>query len=279
MELPPRRSLFWIASYPKSGNTWLRIFLANYLLGGDEPLSINKAGVLGLSDGDARHYERANGGPYNQSDAAQTVALRSRFLRQANHSGPKVALVKTHCYNSTIDGTPLIPPQISRGAVYVIRHPGDVALSFASHYGLSLDDTIDRMAEPQAIVGGGEGTAMQFTSDWSSHATSWDASHALGSKVFRYEDMHENPRATFGAILKHIGVAIDAKKLTRALKHSSFEELQKQERRDGFVENTPHQPFFFRKGKTGRWQKKLSSDQIQRLESAHGPAMKRFGYL
>ena len=278
MELPPRRSLFWIASYPKSGNTWLRIFLANYLLGGDEPLSINKVGVLGLADGDARHYERAKGGAYDLADPSETVALRSRFLRQANHSGPKVALVKTHCYNSTIDGVPLIPPQLSRGALYVIRHPGDVALSFASHYGLSVDEAIDRMAEPKAVVGGGEGTALQFTSDWSSHIGSWGQKQPSNTHVIRYEDMHENPRKTFGDVLKHLGVQLDPKKLTRAIKNSSFAELQKQERKEGFIENTPHQPMFFRKGKTGGWRKRLTEDQIARLRKAHRPVMQKFGY-
>ncbi len=278
MELPPRRSLFWIASYPKSGNTWLRIFLANYLLGGDAPLSINKVGVLGLADGDARHYERANDGPYDLADPAQTVALRSRFLRQANHSGPKVALVKTHCFNSTINGAPLIPPQLSRGAIYVIRHPGDVALSFASHYGLSVDDAIARMAEPKAVVGGSDGTALQFTSHWSSHVKSWAGGEKLKTHVVRYEDMHSDPEKTFGRVLRHLGVAIDTKTLSRAIRHASFKELQTQEAAEGFVENTPHQPRFFRKGETGGWRHKLSKQQIHQLHQAHGPVMQAFGY-
>ncbi len=278
MELPPRRSLFWIASYPKSGNTWLRIFLANYLLGGDEPLSINKVGVLGVADGDARHYERANGGPYELSDPATTVKLRSRFLRQANHSGPKVALVKTHCFNSTINDTPLIPTQLSRGAVYVVRHPGDVALSFASHYGMTVDEAIERMSERTAVVGGNEGTALQFTSDWSSHVASWAPSKSMKSHVIRYEDMHENPRKTFGDVLKHLGVAVEAKKLSAAIKNSSFAELQKQEKTDGFVENTPHQPFFFRKGKSGGWRKRLTEKQVSLLRKSHKPIMQKFDY-
>lgn len=278
MELPPRRSLFWIASYPKSGNTWLRIFLANYLLGGDTPLSINRVGVLGLADGDARHYERANDGPYDIADPVETIKLRSRFLRQANHSGPKVALVKTHCYNSTINSTPLIPPQLTRGAIYVIRHPGDVALSFASHYGHTVEEAITRMAEPRAVVGGGEGTALQFTSDWSSHVQSWTGTGPQKAHVVRYEDMHDNPRQAFGGVLKHLGVAVDAKKLTRAIKHASFKELQNQEAAEGFIENTSHQPRFFRKGKAGGWRKKLSESQITALQQAHGPVMAKFGY-
>ena len=278
MELPPRQSLFWIASYPKSGNTWLRIFLANYLLGGDTPLSINKVGMLGLADGDARHYERANEGPYDLADPTQTVSLRTKFLRQANHSGPKVALVKTHCFNSTINGTPLIPPQLSRGAVYVIRHPGDVAVSFASHYGLTLDEAIARMAEPRAVVGGSDGTALQFTSDWSSHVQSWAAGSTLKTHVVRYEDMHADPETAFGKVLIHLGLRVDPQKMTRAIEHASFKELQSQEAAEGFIENTPHQPRFFRSGKSGGWRDKLSNSQMKRLYQVHGPVMAQFGY-
>ncbi len=278
MELPPRRSLFWIASYPKSGNTWLRIFLANYLLGGKDPLPINKVGVLGLADGDARHYARAKGSDYDLSDPIETVALRSRFLRQANHTGPKVALVKTHCFNSTINNVTLIPPQLTRGAIYVIRHPGDVAVSFASHYGCSIDEAINRLAQQRAVVGGDDGTALQFTSDWSSHVHSWAGAMKHKVRTIRYEDMHSAPQVTFASILQHLQVPVDEAKLDRAIQNSSFAELKRQEKADGFIENTPHQPLFFRKGKVGGWRKILTKSQAKKLAQDHRDALKRFNY-
>lgn len=278
MEQPPRQSLFWIASYPKSGNTWLRVFLANYLLGGEDPLPINSVGKLGYADADARHYERANGGDYDLADAAKTVALRNRFLLRTAITGPKVALVKTHNYNSTINGTPLIPAPYTRGAVYVARHPGDVAISFASHYGLSIDEAIERMREHNAVVGGSQGTALQFTSDWSSHVQSWAGAKTHNVRVIRYEDMHDTPVETFGRVLRHIGVAVDKAKLARAINNSRFEELKRQEKADGFTENTEHQPRFFRKGIAGAWRDILTADQIKTVARDHGNAIKALGY-
>jgi hypothetical protein len=278
MEQPPRRSLFWIASYPKSGNTWLRIFLANYLLGGEDPLPINSVGQLGYADADARHYERAHHGAYDLGDAAKTVALRNRFLLRTAITGPKVALVKTHNYNSTINETPLIPASFTRGAIYVARHPGDVAVSFASHYGLSIDDAIDRMNERSAVIGGADGTALQFTSDWSSHVNSWAGAKTHNPRVIRYEDMHNAPQETFGRVLRHLGVAIEKTKLDRAINNSRFEELKRQEKADGFSENTPHQPRFFRTGIAGGWRDILSSGQIKKLTRDHQKTMKALGY-
>ncbi|MBB5722922.1 hypothetical protein FHS72_002558 [Loktanella ponticola] len=273
------KSLFWLASYPKSGNTWLRIVLANYLLGGDAPLAINAVRKLGYSDSEAAHYTRANGGPYDLADAQKTIALREKSLLNIVTTGPKVALIKTHNYNSTINNVALIPSAYTRGAIYVARHPGDVALSFASHYGLSIDETIARMAEPRAVVGGSKGAALQFTSDWSSHVQSWAASKAFKVSVIRYEDMHDAPKKVFGSVLKHMGVAVDADKLDRAIAHSKFDELQKQEQTEAFSENTAHQPQFFRSGTAGGWRDNLSKAQIDALTKTHGKIMKALGYL
>jgi hypothetical protein len=278
MEQPPRQSLFWIASYPKSGNTWLRVFLANYLLGGEKPVPINSVGKLGYADADARHYERANGGAYDLGDASKTVALRNRFLLRIAVTGPKVALVKTHNYNSTINDVPLIPKSYTRGSIYVARHPGDVAISFASHYGLSIDEAIERMHEGSAVIGGAGGTALQFTSDWSSHVQSWAGAKTNKPRVIRYEDMHTAPHETFGRVLHHLGVGIDKAKLDRAINNSRFEELKRQEKADGFSENTPHQPRFFRKGIAGSWRDILSNSQIKTLTSNHQKTMQALGY-
>lgn len=279
MEQPPRQSIFWIASFPKSGNTWLRIFLANYLLGSDTPLSINSIDQLGYADADARHYERANGAPYDLGDAVKTVALRNRFLLRTSITGPKVALMKTHNYNSTIDNTPLIPTPYTRGAVYIARHPGDVAISFASHYGLSIDEAIKRMGERRAVIGGSEGTALQFTSDWTSHVQSWAGAKSHNVRVIRYEDMHAAPQKVFGAVLRHLKVAVNEQQLERAISHSQFEVLQGQERAEGFTENTRHQPKFFRSGIAGGWKDILTETQINTLKQDHEAAMRSLGYL
>ncbi|MEJ2083836.1 MAG: sulfotransferase, partial [Acidobacteriota bacterium] len=36
--------IVWLASYPKSGNTWLRAFLMNFLDPGKRPVDINQLG-------------------------------------------------------------------------------------------------------------------------------------------------------------------------------------------------------------------------------------------
>jgi hypothetical protein len=247
-------------------------------LGGKEPLSINKVGALGYADGDARHYERANKGSYDIADAHKTVALRNKFLLNVSTTGPKVALVKTHSYNSTINETPLIPASFTKGALYVVRHPGDVAISFASHYGLSIDDAIARMAEPRAVVGGSDVTALQFTSDWSSHVKSWISAKQHNVHVIRYEDMHDAPQKVFRNVLRHVGVKPDEKQLNRAIQNAHFDELQKQEKAEGFSENTTHQPRFFRTGKAGGWRDILNTTQISALKDTHEKVMQTLGY-
>lgn len=271
-------SLHWLASYPKSGNTWLRAFLGNYLLNSETPLSINQLAGFGASDGDVRPYAMVSEGAFDPKDAKSVIARRTRALERIRDAGGAITLIKTHCFNSTVDGVALIPPQLTRGAVYVVRHPGDVAVSFASQYGLSIDDALARMSAREAVVSGAT-TAVQFTSDWNSHVISWTNQQAFPVLVLRYEDMHTDPVKAFGNVLRTIGVKVNRRRLDRAIAHAAFDELRGQEQQDGFNENPASQAAFFRNGEPGAWTSALGQPQIERLVAAHGPLMKRLGYV
>ncbi|MEM9783942.1 MAG: sulfotransferase, partial [Pseudomonadota bacterium] len=57
------RTIVWLASYPKSGNTWMRLFLANYIMKRETPLPINEINKLGFGDSVPRYYVQAAGRP------------------------------------------------------------------------------------------------------------------------------------------------------------------------------------------------------------------------
>ena len=48
--------ILWLASYPRSGNTWLRAFLHNLFRNSAEPYDINRLQDFTLIDSDARWY-------------------------------------------------------------------------------------------------------------------------------------------------------------------------------------------------------------------------------
>ncbi|MDW3117045.1 MAG: hypothetical protein R8G60_04095 [Roseovarius pacificus] len=75
-----KKSIVWLASYPKSGNTWTRAFLANYLANAKNPIGINDIHKFGVGDNIAEMYRRVAGGQFDLNDVEQSVRLRGRVL-------------------------------------------------------------------------------------------------------------------------------------------------------------------------------------------------------
>ena len=110
-------NIVWLASYPKSGNTWVRAFLANLIAGRPTPVAL--AELPRYADNDARpelFRAAAGGGDISQMDFAQLCALRPRVHEQIAASAPKTVFVKTHSVAGSIDGVPLHNPQVGAGA-------------------------------------------------------------------------------------------------------------------------------------------------------------------
>ena len=242
-EVTPAASIVWLASYPKSGNTWLRAVLTNYLRDAGErsshsergshcePASINA--LLGRPVvADRETFDELVG--LDSSDLAPDEALRHRALFHAllarkpagspageSRHGPQPAegpppesppaFVKVHdAYLRTGDGTALFPKAVTAGVVYLVRNPLDVAVSYAHHLQKSIDDTIRWMNDPaaaEAEVAGGIHTQLpQPLMTWSGHVSSWLDQEELPMHVARYEDLLADPMAAFGAVVRFAGL-------------------------------------------------------------------------
>jgi hypothetical protein len=286
----PEAGIVWLASYPKSGNTWFRIFLANYLEDRDTPVSINALGqgapltrgiasarnlfpeMLGVDAGDFTHEE------YD--------CMRPEVYRLLARRAPERPYIKVHDANvRTADGEPLLPPEATAGAIYFVRNPLDVAVSFANHSGHSLDRTIEHMANAGhsfcSAVRGLPNQLRQRLLTWSGHVTSWIDDAHFPVHVMRYEDMLASPVETFGRALRALGLPGDEERLARAIAFSRFDELRRQETAaaDGFCDAPPNVEHFFYQGRAGAWRDHLSEGQVRRVIGAHEHVMRRFGYL
>jgi sulfotransferase family protein len=272
--------IIWLASYPKSGNTWMRAFLANYLIGQQGPVSIEDLRAFSLSDVRPRFYAEFLAKSVQDMTAEESVVLRPQAQRRLAAAREHDHFVKTHSRFGMLNGTPLIERSVSAGAVYIIRNPADIVPSFASHMGVSTDATIEIMADRDHATVEADVQILTHIGRWGDHAESWiDGSHSLPVCVVRYEDLYANPEKAFGQVLKVLGLPFNSERLTRSIRHSSFEELRRQEEEKGFSERPPHMQRFFRTGGSGEGQRSLSEQQLARLARDHGPVMKRFGYL
>jgi len=233
------KSIVWLASYPKSGNTWTRLFLANYLFDCKTPLPINQVHRLGIGDAVVRTYEMVAGGPFNPADHRQALKLRPKVLRGIVANDADMNFVKTHNAREKAFGVELIPREVTRSAVYVIRHPLDVALSYARHYGMSIEAAVDALSRSDNTISGNQYSVPQYLGRWSTHVQSWTRTRDFPVLVLRYEDLKADPTAGFRRLLGHLGFPVHEERLERAVRFSSFDELSAQEAKAGFVEKPP----------------------------------------
>jgi hypothetical protein len=272
--------LIWIASYPKSGNTWVRAFLHNYIRQPAAPYDINRLTDLTASDVNAERYGRYDARPASRYSVADVQRMRRLVHRDLTALDTTLVFVKTHNARLIIDGAPLITPALSAGAIYIVRDPRDVAVSYSRHRGCSIDETIAFMADLGAATGGTDAKVFEHLGAWSLHVQSWTARPEPRVHVVRYEALNAAPEAAFGALVRWLGQHPPPERLERAIRFSDFAELRRQEQTNGFAERVPEATgAFFGSGQPERWRSVLSAAQRSRIEREHGAVMRRFGYL
>lgn len=272
--------ILWLASYPKSGNTWMRAFLANLILDPPAPLPLKRIGEACPSEPAELWFRPLVQGKVSDLPAKEIAALRTKAQERAVSLNKNIIPMKTHSYLGEDCGHPIVSMKATFGAIYIIRDPRDVALSAADHFGKTTDELIGWMADPLAVAKAMPGTIVhELQSSWSNHVESWTKWNYPGIYVVRYEDLLADPMDQFGRVASRFGISTDRARIRKAVEFSSFKQLQQMESEQGFVERSIHSEKFFRSGRSGGWQGKLTAEQVKRIEADHAVQMKRFGYL
>lgn len=276
--------IYWIASYPKSGNTWLRAFIAN-VISPKRPVPLDELGRYCASEANAALYKAF--GDIQTMDArpgVETMELRQQAQERASlNATPRHILLKTHNQRTSVKGLPLVREDLTVGAVYVVRDPRDVAVSLAAHADKSIDDAIallDRKAATLGPNGPMEGRQMfELVGSWSDHVQSWTDSWHPRLTVLRYEDCLNDPESTLGRLPPLMGITSDIWRIKAAIAASSFDSLKAVEAEQGFAEKPKHADSFFNRGQAGLWKDLLTPAQAKKIERRHAKMMKRFNYL
>jgi hypothetical protein len=276
--------IFWVASYPKSGNTWMRAFLANMLLAKDRPLSLNEIGEACASEANIYWYTpllKDSDAEIDSLGPERLMELRQRAQQRIVGVNKNDVFIKTHNFNGMYLGYPLIRPEHTMGAVYIVRDPRDVVVSAADHWGLPIDEMIKALAAPETETAPMPGRQVfEKLSSWSGHVHSWTGGkQRWPTLVFRYEDLLADPVKYFGQLAKSLGLAKDPARVRQVVEWTSFKQLRTMENQEGFIERSDHSERFFRAGKSGQWRQHLTAGQVARIEHDHGEQMRRFGYL
>lgn len=278
-----RPGVFWLASYPKSGNTWFRVFLQSLLKGADEPLDLNALNTGAIAS--AREWmDGALGFKSGLLSHDELDALRPGVYREYSRNLTQAAYHKVHdAYTYLPDSEPLLPVEGCLGALYFIRNPLDVAISFANHSCCSIDKAIEYMNDSSFAFAAKplkqSHQIRQWLLSWSMHVTSWTEARAINLLVIRYEDMVNQSLATFTKAARFLELDVSEAQIQSALAKTAMDKLQSLEAKTGFREKPAKVAHFFRKGVVGDWKDTLTEEQINRIVQIHHEVMRTYGYL
>lgn len=261
----------------------MRILLTNYLRDADEPASINN--LSGGPIASARSIFDDYIGVEASDLTPEEIERYRPFAFDILAAEAKENLyLKVHdAFTYTSEGYPLISKASTKGVLYLVRSPLDVAVSFAHHNNTTVKRMIRKMGDSSyAFVAREDRLHSQLRQNlltWREHVLSWVDEPDLNVLIVRYEDTKADPIASFTRVVRFCGLDDDPERIAKAVHFSSFETVKGQEQEKGFGEKMSTSKSFFRKGTTGGWRDSLTPEQATQIITDQQDVMRRLGYL
>lgn len=276
----PGHPFFWVVSYPKSGNTWVRHLLRYYIeeVYDERPSETNDTSLY--------WYMSVAPKPLKAMESLDTLQLRPAALSHMmtvlgeQQDDAPCSVVKSHHLSGEYFGVPFFSALWVDKAIYITRDPRDILPSFADHTGTELEEQAERMADGAAELGYLEKPKIpQMTGTWSQHVTSWINQRRVESINTSYEELHEDAERELEKMVEFLELREDAEAVEVAVERASFENLRKKEEEEGFCEASEKQDRFFRRGEVGSHEDEVPLHLEKKIIEDHGEVMRALGYL
>ena len=276
--------IIWLASYPKSGNTWIRLFINSLLFTPDNTIDINK---IKIEQFPSRKYF------YEITDNVDDVG---EFMKNCNKAQSKLNLdgklrfFKTHNAFWRFGTHSFTDVFNTLGIIYIVRDPRNIITSIKNHYNYQSYDKALKFIKDEKNMIGVKGSKKEMDlptliSSWKVHFNSWRNLTKLKKNyiLIKYEDLIKSPFNEFLKITNFISkiskLRFDEKNILKSVKNTSFESLKKQEELKGFKEAPVNSNKFFNLGPENNWQKLLDTQIKEDIEESFRKEMTELGYL
>ncbi len=274
-----KRNIF-LASYPKSGNTWLRAIITNALIN-KERFTLDNLKKIPLlsSKQNFKNFKKihySDDGDIDFDWMSENIINCQKYLNKTNKD---FNIYKTH----SVRHLKFTNETVNMGFIYIVRDPRDIVVSLSHFAGGSLERTINEVLYSKKLMTKTNG-AKELLSTWNLHARSWLEYKNVSRLIIRYEDLINKTEENILQILNFLNKItcytllpnkIDIHKI---IKETSISNLKKEEELFGFKEASKYSNFF-RSGTTKQWEDILSLDQIKLIEKELYPLMKQFDYV
>tara|TARA_Y100001958_G_C21227483_1_gene552923 strand:- start:250 stop:1083 length:834 start_codon:yes stop_codon:yes gene_type:complete len=276
--------IIWISSYPKSGNTWVRYFLKSYFEPFDKKLTLKSTKLddfYTLNFPNLPLLKELNIDYSNFANIIKNWIPMQSFINLNNRTN----FCKTHNAMCTINNYPFTNKENTLGAIYIVRDPRDVVLSYANHLQLSHEETVERMFDSKngEFQPGEKGEYNStLTGSWSDNYNSWKSYKSSKILIIKYEDLIDNSFIYFSKIIKYLSeiseVEYDEKKINQSIEKTAFDKLRSLEEKEGFEEKGLGK-YFFRSGKKGSWRSQLDVNLSRKIRSRFKKEMDELNYI
>ena len=282
--------IFWIASYPKSGNTWLRALISAYYYSKDGFFNQNILKNIGQFP----EKKYLTGFNHNPNEVGDTAKFWIKAQEKINED-KKIRFFKTHNIFGAVNNSKFSNKQNSAGCIYIVRDPRNVITSIKNHYELDDGKALEWMINSKKFIYDVERVEQygysdfQFISSWSTNYKSWRIQKEIPIKIIRYEDLLKETYIVFKDVIEFINKILNIKdkinkdKLKSSVGSTFFDKLKNDEKNNGFVEAVPSKNNkgkipFFNLGPDNDWKKILDKDQQTKLTDMFKEDLIELGY-
>tara|TARA_Y100000741_G_scaffold275499_1_gene215393 strand:- start:1102 stop:1941 length:840 start_codon:yes stop_codon:yes gene_type:complete len=278
--------IIWLASYPKSGNTWVRVLISNIIkfkkIDYENPFAlINQI----ESYPNIKHFSRLIKNSQNPDEIVPNW-INSQNILNLNKD---IKLFKTHNMLGSFGDYSFTDTNNTAGVIHIVRDPRNVVSSLKNHFSLNDMSAAKKfiLAENNWLYGKDSGVLPTFVSSWKMHYLSWK-NFPKNYLLIKYEDLLKKPiieiRKIYNYLKNFFELNLNSEDLNGILKLSTFENLKKKEKEGKFKENMDHLETkkkinFFDSGPSNDWRKQLNKDLLEDLEKEFAKEMKELGYI
>jgi len=271
----------WLASYPKSGNTWTRLFFTALLQ--EKEVDINNIATDSIIS--ARNIIDSHLG-INSAEVPEETFLRYRseiYHKWAeSHTKKEYLLTKVHD-SCVLKGQILFPTSITRGVIYILRNPFDMVASTANHHGVSIKRAVKMICNNNHALAHNKinlnNQISQHLGTWSNHVESWTNVHRNNLHLMKYEDMLNDGLTTFTKVVEYAGLKYSKEQIEKAIEEVSFKKIQLKENENKFKEANVKSQRFFRNGKMGGWRNEITLDQAKYIIDCNYETLLKYEYI
>ena len=278
--------IIWLASYPKSGNTWVRSFLSAYYYSSDGKFTFELLKKIKQFPS-KEFFDRKL---LSVDEASQNWLIAQKKIKDIK----KICFLKTHNVNGAFKGNSFTSSEFTAGAIYITRDPRNVLTSMMNHYSLNESDALKMLNSIYRNLKDENDennyASYSFISSWSNNYNSWKISKNFNILLIKYEDLENDTYNTFLKIVNFTNNIIkkekniDENKFKLAIETTNFEVLQKKEEYEGFDEavyssKEGKMKPFFNLGRKNNYKNLLKPETSKVIEGLFEKEMKELGYI